>query len=109
MRCCALRVTLCVVLHKCTTLSFVHIIRRVGQNNIYTVYIQYVWQGNHQIYGHIRCIYMVLANPNHTSFCAHGHHTHCSGKDLQQLTALFCIEARLYYDLIEKVYRIYTI
>jgi len=33
---------------------------RVGQNHIYTVYF---WQGNHRIYGHIRCIYTVLANP----------------------------------------------
>ena len=36
---------------------------RVGQNYIYTVHIRYFWQGNHQIYGHIRCIYTVLANP----------------------------------------------
>ena len=32
---------------------------RVGQNHIYTVYIRYYWQGNHQIYGHIWCIYTV--------------------------------------------------
>ena len=38
---------------------------RVGQNHIYTVYIRYFWQGNHQIYGHIRCIYTVLANPKY--------------------------------------------
>jgi len=38
---------------------------RVGQNYIYTVYTRYFWQGNHQIYGHIRCIHTVLANPNH--------------------------------------------
>jgi len=36
---------------------------RVGQNHIYTVYIRYFWQGNHQIYGHIRCVHTVLANP----------------------------------------------
>ena len=36
---------------------------RVGQNHIYTVCIRYLWQGNHQIYGHIRRIYTVLANP----------------------------------------------
>ena len=36
---------------------------RVGQNHIYTVCIRYFWQGNHHIYGHIRCIYTVLANP----------------------------------------------
>ena len=29
------------------------------------MYIRYLWQGNHQIYGHIRCIYTVLANPKH--------------------------------------------
>jgi hypothetical protein len=32
-----------------------------------TIYIRCIysmsWQGNHQIYGHIRCIYKVLANP----------------------------------------------
>ena len=39
--------------------------RRVGQNHIYTVYIRCFWQGNHQIYGHIRCIYTVLANPRY--------------------------------------------
>jgi len=38
---------------------------RVGQNHIYTVYIRYFWQGNYEIYGHIRCIYTVLANPMH--------------------------------------------
>jgi hypothetical protein len=38
---------------------------RVGQNHIYTVYIRYFWQGNHQIYDYIRCIYTVLANPIH--------------------------------------------
>jgi hypothetical protein len=41
---------------------------RVGQNHIYiiyTVYIRYCWQGNHQIYGQIRCIYTVLANPTY--------------------------------------------
>ena len=36
---------------------------RVGQNHIYTVCIRYLWQGNHQIYGHKQCIYTVLANP----------------------------------------------
>ena len=41
-----------------------HMFFRVGQNPMYTVYVRYFWQGNHQIYGHMRCIYMVLANPN---------------------------------------------
>ena len=35
---------------------------------IYTVYIRYFWQENHQIYGHIRCIYIrfwpTLSIPN---------------------------------------------
>jgi len=38
-------------------------VSRVGQNHTYTVYIRYFCQGNHQIYGHIQCIYTVLANP----------------------------------------------
>jgi hypothetical protein len=37
---------------------------RVGRYHIYTVYIRYFWQGNHQIYGHMLCIYTVLANPS---------------------------------------------
>ena len=40
-----------------TAIYGVHI-RRVGQNLIYTVFIRYFWQGNHQKYGHIRCIYV---------------------------------------------------
>jgi len=36
---------------------------RVGQNHIYTFYIRCFWQGNHQIYGHIQCIYTILSNP----------------------------------------------
>ena len=43
---------------------------RVGQNHICTVCIRYLRQGNHQgnhhLYGHIRCIYTVLANPRIT-------------------------------------------
>jgi len=55
---------------------------RVGQNHIYTVYIWYTWQGNHQIYGHIRCIYTVLANPTymtqHTATPYHIQPCHCT-------------------------------
>ena len=40
---------------------------RVGQYHIYTVCIRYFWQGNQQIYGHIRCIYTVLASPRNES------------------------------------------
>ena len=35
----------------------------VGQKHIHTVHIRYFWQGNHQINGHTRCIYTVLASP----------------------------------------------
>ena len=43
-------------------------IARVGQNHIYTVYIQYFWQGNDQIYDHSRCIHTVLANPMYLGY-----------------------------------------
>ena len=43
---------------------------RVSQNPIHTVYIRYFWQGDHQIYGHIRSIYTVLANPTHVRYGA---------------------------------------
>ena len=36
---------------------------RAGQNPIYTVYMQYIFKENHQIYGHRQWIYTVLANP----------------------------------------------
>jgi len=35
----------------------------IGQYHLYTLYIRYFLQGFHQIYGHIRRIYTVLANP----------------------------------------------
>jgi pullulanase/glycogen debranching enzyme len=40
---------------------------RVGQNHIYSVHIRYFRQRNHQIYGHMRCTYTVLANPRNVS------------------------------------------
>jgi hypothetical protein len=46
---------------------------RVGQNHIYTVYIRYFWQGNHQIYGHIRCKHTVLANPTNIQILPWGY------------------------------------
>ena len=37
---------------------------RVGhQSHMYTVCIRYIWQGIHQKYGHVRCVYTILANP----------------------------------------------
>ena len=41
---------------------------RGGLNRIYTVYIRHLWQGNDRLYGHIRCICTVLANPNTLSY-----------------------------------------
>jgi len=55
---CAIRIASYILHHT-------YCIIRVGQNHIYTVYIWYFWQGNHQIYGHIRCKHTVLANPMH--------------------------------------------
>jgi len=41
-------------------------IRRIGQNHMYKRCIYGIFgRENHQIYGHIRCIYTVLANPMH--------------------------------------------
>jgi hypothetical protein len=53
------------MLEACCPLS--RLISRVGQNHIYTVFVRYFWQGNHQIYGHIQCIYTILANPTYQS------------------------------------------
>jgi len=36
----------------------------------YTVYTRYSWQGNHQIYGSVRCLCTVLANPTHAAWSA---------------------------------------
>ena len=49
---------------------------RVGQNHTYTVYIRCFWQKNHQIYGHIRCIYTVLANPRYVCQWCKGGQSH---------------------------------
>jgi len=45
-------------------LRYAKVMTRVGQNHIYTVYIWYIWLGNHPIYGVYICIYTVLANPS---------------------------------------------
>ena len=39
----------------------------VGQSHIYTytVHVRFFWQGDHQIYGHVRCMFTVLANPTY--------------------------------------------
>ena len=51
------------------------LLTRVGQNHTYTVYLRCFWQGDHQIYGHVRCIYTVLAKPKHVSKSASGVHS----------------------------------
>ena len=41
---------------------------RVGQSHAFigiTVYTRCFWQETHHTYGHIRCVYTVLANPTH--------------------------------------------
>jgi len=51
--------------YRCSTIAIwplAVVMTRVGQNNIYTVYMRYFWKGNHHTYGHVRCIYTVLAN-----------------------------------------------
>ena len=64
-------VCMCVCVCVCITHMY-----RAGQNREYSVYIRYIYQGNHQIYGHMRCVYTVLANLTHVSD-AHTHaHTH---------------------------------
>ena len=48
-------------------------------SHIYTVYIRFFWQENHQIiYGHIRCIYTDLANRTYVS--------HTEGSDSNENT-----------------------
>ena len=42
---------------------------------IYTVYIRCFWQGNHQVYGHIRWIYVCRVGQNHTFISIHGVYT----------------------------------
>jgi len=53
----------------CSGLFDVGHMRRVGQYRVYTVHIRYSWQGNHHMYGHIRCTYTVLASPTHARRC----------------------------------------
>jgi len=36
---------------------------------MYTVYIQYFWQGNHQIYSNIQCIYIRFWRTLHIFHC----------------------------------------
>ena len=54
-------------------------VNRVGQNHIYTMYLRYFWQGNHQIYGHVRRIYAVLANPMCEACSAGANSVKCGG------------------------------
>ena len=68
----------CARLHSHRNPPLARLMTRVGQNHICTVYVRYQWQGHQQIYGHLRCIYTVLANHIHlvllhsipTRFCS---------------------------------------
>ena len=84
--------------HPCEPM-YTRIWSRVGQNHIYTVYIRYFWQGNHQLYGHTRCIYSVLANPTHTNT-----HSHMWRAFMQCRS-----KKRLYVGLARTVYMIYAL
>ena len=70
--CIALCIRIVFVPAVCTRTASPHELRsnmdRVGQNHAYTVYMRYFWQGNDQIYGRIRCICTVLANPKYGWF-----------------------------------------
>jgi len=48
---------------RCRYMCMFRVMFRVFQNHIYTVYIRYFWQENHQLYGHIQSMFIVLANP----------------------------------------------
>jgi len=61
LRVCSVHTRNLILLRPCKAPSW--LVTRVGQNNIYTVYIRYFWLGNHQLYGVYIPIYTVLANP----------------------------------------------
>ena len=56
-----------------------------------------MWQGNHQIHGHIRCVYTVLANPKHIAWgCAAGPKPALPGVPNEHLTIMMhCVEVWL--------------
>jgi len=58
--------------------TYMNVNFRVGQNRIYAGYMRYFWQENHQIYGQIRCIYTVLANPNVLTSSLHSTTSACA-------------------------------
>jgi hypothetical protein len=71
-----------------TVMHVLAIMIRVGHNYIFTVYIRYFWQRNHQMYGHIRCIYTVLANPDYDA-CS-DKQIECVIKQIPYCAWLFC-------------------
>jgi len=50
-----------------------YVITGVGQNNLSTVYIQYFWQGNHQIYGVYTIYHMLTHTHTDTRTDTHTH------------------------------------
>ena len=74
-------------------------INRDGLNRTYAVYTRYFWQRNHETYGHIRCIYTVLANPTHEigTACCSSPALCLTMKEYSSPLSLFSIN---YYDRI---------
>ena len=56
---------------------------------MYTVCIRYFWLGNHQKYGHIRCIYTVLANPTYVLSCARVLYQSLAGVNEQTMCCVY--------------------
>jgi len=52
------------------------------------VHIQHFWQRNHQIHGHIRCMYTVLANPTHLNINHRNKLHHFTQQDLLLQTSI---------------------
>jgi len=61
---------------------------------IYTVHIRCFWQGDHHIYGHIRCIYTVLANPIYMR-CIYG----TSGREITIYTVIYVADIQFWPTL----------
>jgi len=67
---------------------YMWVLCRAGQKHICTVYIRYFWQENYRIYGHILCIYTVLASPSlvawlHRNMVMHGNVWTCLATSAQ--------------------------
>jgi len=80
---------------------------------IWCIHIRYFWQGNCQIYSHIRCIYTVLANPNHiTVHHIYGVYTYgIFGREIAKYSHIRCIYTVLAnpnHITVHHIYGVYT-